>query len=219
MLWTPINGLWGKSTWYFLQIIRVCFASKSCVQEITHHSVCPVFPELKRAEALRAVVWVLHPKPGLQSYGSTSLGSQQRYNRLLQKLSLKKNQRQQTISSLETAEVPEVSAALDCELGRCLVTIKWTGCRASKKAVRGVALQGRGTSWPRTEQKGLCQRQWPSRELEIMYFGKAGGRGSTLGPLERVLESSRSQITVCCNWSYHIASCHGLIVNPAIFGD
>lgn len=31
-------------------------------------------------------------------------------------------------SSLETAEVPEVLAALDYELGRSLVTINWTGC-------------------------------------------------------------------------------------------
>lgn len=93
------------------------------------------------------------------------------------------------ISSLEIEEVPEVSAALDCEPGRSVVTINWTGCWASKKAVRGVVLHRSGTSWPRTELKGLCQRQWPSRELGITYLGSQG-------PLERVLESSRSQITV-----------------------
>lgn len=59
---------------------------------------------------------------------AVSLGKQQRYNRLLQKLSLKKNQCQQTISSREIAEAPEVSAALHCELGRSLVTINRTGC-------------------------------------------------------------------------------------------
>ena len=87
--------------------------------------------------------------------------------------------------------MPEVSTALHYELGGSLVTINWTGCWASKKAVRGVALHRRGTYWPRTVLKGLCQRQWPSRELEITCFGKWG----SWGPLERVLKSSRSQIT------------------------
>jgi len=51
----------------FLQISRVWFASKSCAEETTQVSVCLKLPELKRAEALRAVVSVLHPNPSCRS--------------------------------------------------------------------------------------------------------------------------------------------------------
>lgn len=62
------------------------------------------------------------PQPG------SKLGELAMIEQITEEAQPGKNQCQQAISSPEMAEMPEVSAALDYEPGRSLVTINWTGC-------------------------------------------------------------------------------------------
>lgn len=157
-----------------LKQIRVWFASNCEVLQIEHHPpiLCAISPpEHQHDEFLCAVVFPLHLGPEYLHYCSlsraASVGKQQGYSRLLQKLSLKSWVSADNFKSRDFR-----FHALVYELGGSLVTVNWACCWASKKAVRGVAFHIRSTSWPRTELRGVPQRQRPCREMGITHLGK-----------------------------------------------